>query len=75
MSNLDLLGTVVMKRYGTGEIGKEACEVLSSLEEPSFQLVSVEGESFTWAQSLTRPATPEEAIEYWKARTRYAEDN
>lgn len=61
------LGEVVIQRFGHGEEGKP-CEVRSILDEPSATLVDAEGHSFQWAQSLTRPATPDEAVAYWKAQ-------
>jgi hypothetical protein len=46
----------------------ELCQVRSMLNEPSAELVDEKGHVFHWAQSLTRPATQEEIIAYWKAQ-------
>lgn len=61
------LGDIVMKVFGNGE---EAglCEVVSLLDEPSAELIGSDGKAFQWAQSLTRPATPEESMAYWKSQ-------
>ncbi|GEM_PF-5869265 len=42
------------------------CEVRSMLNLPSAELVDEDGHSFHWAQSLTRPATNEETVSFWK---------
>lgn len=61
------LGDIVRQKDGQGNEGK-LCEVLSMLNEPSAKLVDETGSAFHWAQSLTRPATPEEVVAYWKAQ-------
>ncbi|MFL6228421.1 MAG: hypothetical protein ACJ741_06545 [Pyrinomonadaceae bacterium] len=69
----DKLGSIVMKRYGGGRESDELCEVVSSLAEPSYHLRQPDGHVFTWAQSLTRPATHEEEVAYWRARAERTE--
>lgn len=70
----DVFGKIVVKRYGTGDERGELCEVVFTINQPVYQLRTPEsGELFTWCQSLTRPATPEEQIEYWRRRALAAE--
>ncbi len=61
------LGSIVRQRDGQGNESK-LCQVRSMLNEPSAELVDENGHTFHWAQSLTRRATPEEEIAYWKAQ-------
>ena len=66
---LDQLGTVVIPRYGTGTEG-EAAEIVSICDAPSFTLVPADGRPFSWRQDLTRAATRDEELAYWKERAR-----
>jgi hypothetical protein len=73
-NDIKQLGTVVVKRYGTGrENVNETAEVISVCGAPSFGLVDTEGRRYNWRQDLTRPATVEETIDYWKRRAASAE--
>jgi len=49
-------------------------EAVSYLGEPSYY-VKKDGDTcgFHWAESITREATPEEQIKYWRARALEAE--
>jgi hypothetical protein len=66
-------GDIVMKRYGTGTESGELGEVAGMYSEPTACLVAPDGHKYWWAQSLTRPATPDEVVHYWKARALKAE--
>jgi hypothetical protein len=73
MSDNAALEQVVMKRYGTGVEHGELCEVVAIINEPAYELRTVEGQEFSWCQSLTRPATDGETIDFWRSRARRAE--
>lgn len=71
--DLDKLGTIVVKRYGTGDKMGEAAEIVSICNAPTFGLITTAGIHYNWRQDLTRPATEQEAAEYWKQRALKAE--
>ncbi|WP_332689476.1 hypothetical protein [Devosia sp.] len=48
-------------------------EAIGYYDQPVYMLQS-NGKECTWAASLCREATPEEAIEYWRNRALKAED-
>lgn len=58
--------TIVRRKDGMGQ-EHELCQVVSTADHPTATLVNAKGERVSWAQHLTRPATQEEIIEYWKA--------
>lgn len=68
----DLLGTVVVQRFGTGAEG-DASAILTICDAPTFGLIRADGHHFDWRQDLTRPATTEEALAYWRERALNAE--
>lgn len=69
---LDKLNTVVVKRYGTGE-SSELALVVSICDAPTYTLLDVSGARYSWRQDLTRPATADESIRYWRERAETAE--
>ena len=68
------LGTIVVKRYGTGDEHGELAEVVSIINSPTYELKDTSGNIYTWVQNITRPATVEETIAYWRERARRAEE-
>lgn len=72
---LDKLNTVVIKRYAsTGENQEpELALVITSCEAPTFGLLDTSGNQYHWRQDLTRAATPDESIKYWRGRAEIAE--
>src|ERR1051325_5280197 len=72
---LEKLNTVVVKRYrGTGENQEpELALVVSSCDAPTYGLQDASGHRYHWRQDLTRAATPDEAIKYWRERAEKAE--
>ena len=47
--------------------------VMAYVPEPTYQLINKNGESFHWHTNLCRPATMEEALDYWRSRALIAE--
>ena len=76
----DKLNTIVRVCTGTENTEQRKssdgnfCEVVSICNEPTYQLRDSNGHHFHWAQSLTRPASEQETIEYWKNRAIIAEE-
>jgi hypothetical protein len=69
----EMLGNIVMVRSGPREEEKELALVRSFTDQPTYWVQNVEGASYTWLAALTRPATAQEAAEYWHRRARAAE--
>ncbi len=68
------LGSVVVKRYGTGHEDGELAEVVAVINLPTYELKDADGRRYTWVQNITRPATPDETTAYWQERARKAEE-
>jgi hypothetical protein len=60
------LEQIVRRKTGVGQ-EEELCQVVATSDHPTATLLTSDGQRITWAQHLTRPATPEEIVEYWKA--------
>jgi hypothetical protein len=67
------LGKVVRKVYGTNESTDGYAEVVAVCSVPSYTLRDEQGTTYSWRQDLTRPASLEEELAYWKARAQAAE--
>ena len=66
------LGKIVRRRLGTGET-RGLCWVQSYADHPTYGLLDENGNHITWAVHLCDLVTPEQAIQYWKARALSAE--
>lgn len=68
----DMLGRVVIlstaqgDRYGVGM-------VIAIAGFPTYELEDASGDRMAWGVHLSRPATPDEAIAYWRDRACNAE--
>lgn len=74
---IDKLGTVIIQRSGavcnTSGDGRAAL-IVSICDAPTYGLIAADGTRFHWRQDLTRPATEEETVEYWRRRAERAEE-
>lgn len=74
-----LIETVVRKCYGpeTPEqraAGGEFAVIVGVVDEPTYILAGLDGKQYSWCQSLTRSATSEETVAYWRDRAKRAEE-
>ena len=67
-------GLVVAFTVGCSDAPSFIGEWLGEYDVPTVMLSKADGGEKAWAKHLTREATPDEALAYWKARALKAED-
>ena len=73
MSRDEQLDTVVVVRCAAAGCKSRLALIQTYCEMPTFGLIDAHGQRSHWRADLTRPATPAETAEYWRARARHAE--
>ncbi len=69
----DLLGMIVVAVDGVTGEPNFVGECFGYMGEPTYMMTKEDGTRATWAQSITRVATPDEELAYWRNRAMQAE--
>lgn len=72
---MNLIGKLVVRFSGVDNEEIFGLGLAYGYHDQPVYLIEEDGENVAWAAQLTRAATPDEQIEYWKRRALVAEGN